>query len=57
MAVLGKPVEVMDEPSFFRIADMYVVDKGNVINVENNGKILRIDYKNGDWFEFGICER
>lgn len=55
MVVLGKPAEVIDEGNLFRIADMYVVDKGNIASVEKKNNTIHVEYANGDTYDLGIC--
>lgn len=58
-AIFGVPRQVQDEGSFFRIADLYLVDKHGIeeITMEekaDSSNIVRIRYKKGDVIELGV---
>lgn len=44
---LGKPTEVIDEDSFYRIAGTHIIDKFKIEMIEENGNRVEIKMKDG----------
>jgi hypothetical protein len=47
-AVFSKPQHLVNEGSFYRLAELHIINKGNVESCEIHGKEAVITYYNGD---------
>lgn len=46
--LFSRPVHLVDEGSFYRLAELHIINKGNVESCVIDEKKAVINYKNGD---------
>lgn len=53
-SILGKSYPVIDEGSIYRIADLHVIRKTQIENIEENNGTVLVKYKDGEVVELEV---
>jgi len=53
-SILGKAYPVIDEGSIYRIADLHVIRKTQIENIEENNGTVVVKYKGGEVVELEV---
>lgn len=54
-ASFNQPYRLVNEGGFYRLGDMHIIDKNNMVDVKVEENVMKITYSDGKVVELGIA--